>query len=155
MAKRLLAVLLLLTACDLPRDPEHTLETVEVSGMRVGVAPRAPWTAAGEEPSGVEADLVRAFARDLGTEVHWETGSEADILESIELGNLDLAIGGFTADNPWASRVSFIQPYYVLGDEQHVMAVPHGENAWIVRLERFLRSRLGEIPELLEEHTSA
>jgi len=155
MVKRaLVALALLLTACDLPRDPEHTLERVEVAGMRVGIAPRPPWAIGGEEPSGVEADLVRAFARDLGTDVRWESGSASDVLESIELGNLDLAIGGFTADNPWSSRVSFIQPYYVLGDDQHVMAVPHGENAWIVRLERFLRSRLGQIPRLLREHTS-
>ena len=154
MTKRLLAVLLLLSACDLPRDPEHTLERVEVAGIRVGVAPRPPWTIGGEEPSGVEADLVRAFARELGTDVRWETGSESDVLESIELGNLDLAIGGFTADSPWSSRVSFIQPYYVLGDDEHVMAIPHGENAWIVRLERFLRSRLGEISQLLQDHGS-
>ena len=156
MTKWLLAVLLLLTACDLPRDPEGTLERVEGSHMRVGVAESPPWTVIGNgEPAGVEVELVRELARQLDAEIEWVDGSEAEILESLEKGRLELAIAGFTADNPWASKVSFIQPYYTLGEDEHVMAVPHGENAWIVRVERFLRGQLPEIPGLLREHASA
>lgn len=155
MAARSVVVLaLLLTACGIPRDPEGTLERVQGSSMRVGIAEHDPWTSLRDGPSGIEVELVEAFARDLDAEIEWVEGAESEVLESIELGNLDLAIGGFTADDPWASRVSFIQPYYVLGENQHVMAVPHGENAWIVRLERFLRTRLDQMPELLQEHAS-
>ncbi len=120
--------------------------------MRVGVVERAPWTITEDDGdrSGVEVELIRGLAAELGTEIDWVDGPEAEILEAIELGNLDVAIGGFTADNPWSGRVSFIQPYFLLGEDQHVMAVPHGENAWIVKLERYLRSRLDEIPELLD-----
>ena len=144
-----------LTACDLPRDPEGTLERIEGSSMRVGVTDSPPWTIVTEgEPAGVEAELLRQLARDLDAEIEWVEGSESEILEDVEQGHLDVAIGGFTADNPWAKNVMFIQPYFTLGEDEHVMAVPHGENAWIVRLERFLRSRLGTIPDLLREHTS-
>lgn len=122
--------------------------------MRVGIAERDPWTSLRDGPSGIEVELVEAFARDLDAEIEWVQGAESELLERIEGDGLDLVIAGLTADNPWASRVSFIQPYFVLGDEQHVMAVPHGENAWIVRLERFLRSQLDQIPTLLEEHGS-
>src|SRR5687768_16386141 len=147
MAKRLVALLMLLASCGLPRDPEATLDRVQGGFMRVGIADSAPWTVAhGATRAGVEVELVTAFAETLDADIEWVNGPEAEILESIELGNLDLAIGGFTADNPWSSRVSFIQPYFVLGEDQHVMAVPHGENAWIVRLERFLRSQLDRIP---------
>ena len=148
-----IALALALPACDLPRDPEGTLERVQGKFMRVGIVERAPWTIVGEdgERSGIEVELIRSLAGELDTEIEWTDGPEAEILESIELGNLDLAIGGFTADNPWSSKVSFIQPYFTLGEDQHVMAVPHGENAWIVRVERYLRSRLDDIPDLFEE----
>lgn len=161
VVKRAVAFTLLLVSCGIPRDPEHTLERVQVSGLRVGVAERPPWTYQGRgavseaEYLGIEVDLVRTFADNLGTpQVIWERGSESDILESIELGNLDLAIGGFTADNPWSAEVTFIQPYFTLGEEEHVMAVPEGENAWIVRVERFLRSQLDRVPALLEKHST-
>ena len=154
--KRLLVLLMLLpAACGLPKDPKATLERVQGGYMEVGIVDAPPWASAeGETRSGVEVELIEEFARTLDADIQWEHGPEAEILESIELGNLDLAIGGFTADNPWSSRVSFIQPYFSLGEDKHVMAVPHGENAWIVRLERFLRSRLDRIPDLYEEAAS-
>jgi polar amino acid transport system substrate-binding protein len=156
MAKRLVVALtLVLGACGLPKDPDATLERVEGGFMRVGVSHHAPWTIVdGDARSGVEVELVRDLAETLDAEIQWVEAPEAQLMESIELGNLQLAIGGFTADNPWSSRVSFIQPYYILGEDQHVMAVPHGENAWIAKLERFLRSRLDRIPDLYEEAAS-
>jgi polar amino acid transport system substrate-binding protein len=151
MSRRPAALLLLvLVACGLPRDPEGTLDRVIGSSMRVGIVERSPWTILdAQDPAGVEVELVEGFARHLDAQIEWVRGPEADVLESIELGHLDLAIGGFTADNPWAGKVSFIQPYFILGEDQHVMAVPHGENALVVRLERYLRSRLPDIPGLL------
>jgi ABC-type amino acid transport substrate-binding protein len=144
-----------LTACGLPRDPDGTLERVEGSSMRVGITDSPPWTTlAQDEPAGVEPALIEELASELDAEIEWIEGSESEILEDIEEGHLDVAIGGFTADNPWSKKVTFIQPYFTLGEDQHVMAVPHGENAWIVRLERFLRSRLDTIPRLLREHAS-
>ena len=41
-----------------------------------------------------------------------------------------------------------------LPEEQHVMAVPLGENGWLVELERFLRSQRAEAKALLREETS-
>jgi polar amino acid transport system substrate-binding protein len=146
---------LALTACGLPRDPDGTLERVEGSSIRVGITDSPPWTTtAQEEPAGVEPALIEELASELDAEVEWVEGSESEILEDIEEGHLDVAIGGFTADNPWSKKVTFTQPYFTLGDDQHVMAVPHGENAWIVRVERFLRSRLDTIPGLLREHAA-
>jgi ABC-type amino acid transport substrate-binding protein len=151
----LLALAVALGACDLPRDPEGTLERVEGSSVRVGITESPPWTVITEgEPRGVEPALLEELARDLDAEIEWVDGSESEILEEIEEGHVDVAIGGFTADNPWSKKVTFIQPYFTLGKDEHVMAVPHGENAWIVRLERFLRSKLDTIPDLLREHSS-
>lgn len=38
-----------------------------------------------------------------------------------------------------------------LSETDHVMAVPHGENAWLVRLERFLLDHEDEVRGILEE----
>ena len=123
--------------------------------MSVGITESPPWTIVTDgEPGGVEPALLEELAHDLDAEIEWVEGSQSEILEDIEEGHLDVAIGGFTADDPWSKKVTFIQPYFTLGDDHHVMAVPHGENAWIVRLERFLRSRLDRIPGLLQESST-
>ena len=38
-----------------------------------------------------------------------------------------------------------------LNESDHVMAVPHGENAWLSAVERFLLEREDEIEAILEE----
>ena len=41
----------------------------------------------------------------------------------------------------------------VLSRDEHVMAVPQGENAWIMRLERFLRGNADGFAARLREHS--
>jgi polar amino acid transport system substrate-binding protein len=40
----------------------------------------------------------------------------------------------------------------VLHRDEHVMAVPQGENAWVMRLDRFLREHADETGARLREH---
>jgi polar amino acid transport system substrate-binding protein len=40
----------------------------------------------------------------------------------------------------------------VLQRRDHVVAVPQGENAWLMRIERFLRSETSDIGERLRAH---
>lgn len=154
-ARTLIVLTLLLTACGIPRDPEGTLERTQSSHIRVGIAEHQPWTILRDEPAGVEVELVEEFARELDADILWVEAPESEILKQVELGRLDLAIAGLTADNPWSAEVSFIQPYFTVGEDEHVMAVPHGENAWIFRLERFLRSQREDIPALLLKYAEA
>ena len=214
---------LFLSACDMPRDPENTLNDVTGGKMRVGVTHHEPWVVLGEgEPAGVEVELVKLFAEELDAEIEWVEGSESEIAGAMEVRALDLAIGGFTATNPASAEMSLSHPYLTtqtvvgvpassdveeditgvpvsvergsqaagllektdadvvlvediteaegaraldnfliddleledtgvrLEESDHVMAVPHGENAWLVRLERFLLTRVDEINEILE-----
>jgi polar amino acid transport system substrate-binding protein len=213
-----------LLGCDIPQDPDGTLDRVSGATMRVGVTEADPWvTLDGSEPSGgVEVELVRRFARDLDARVEWIDGSEEELVTAVKEGSLDLVIAGMTSKSRWEKDVALSRPYaestvvigvppgeavrndfdglrvaaergsteeallenktdalvepvdslaaadgpvaahdYVLDDlglepsevelekEQHVMALPLGENAWLVRLERFLLSREGEIQQLL------
>jgi polar amino acid transport system substrate-binding protein len=42
----------------------------------------------------------------------------------------------------------------VLHQDRRVWALPRGENGWLVRVERFLRSRKARIPQMLREETA-
>lgn len=146
---RLLAGLLILiglAACgSIPRDPDGTLEQVlDDRLLRVGASPaEGSVTFEGDHAGGREADLVIAFAEELGAEVSWTLGGEGELVDAMERGELDLIIGGLAADSPWADKVSLTRPYRESTEldgstVKHVMAVPLGENAMLVRLERFL-----------------
>jgi polar amino acid transport system substrate-binding protein len=210
--------LLLPAGCNLPRDPEGTLERVENGTMRVGVTEADPWiTLSGPEPAGLETELVRRFGRELGAEIEWVEGSEEALFEALELRELDLVIGGLSSTNPWSAMAAFTHPYVTtyatigvpdgseipddvareevavetgsdlaglvektdarpvevediaeasglaaveswalddlelqdseirLSETDHVMAVPLGENGWLVRLETWLLEHEAEI----------
>lgn len=137
-------------ACGIPRDPRGTLDRVRGGTMRVGVAERAPWVIlAGTEPTGVEPQLLRSFARALGARIAWTPGVESELMEALERGELDVVAGGLTRSTAWHERVALTRPYRTTntasgsGEDvsEHVMAVPPGENGWLGELETFLDAR--------------
>jgi polar amino acid transport system substrate-binding protein len=220
------ALLAVLTAgCGVPRDPESTLDRVTGGTLRVGITVSEPWTTLeGGRPGGVEVELVERFARELGSRVEWVDGSEADLIAALEVRELDLVVGGLTADTPWQAEAAITRSYattrvvvavpasrpvpddiaglrvavetgtdaagiledktdaipvrvpdvtqvkdsavaideWLLADldlrdtgvhlskAKHVMATPMGENAFLVRLERFLIAHQDEVPALLD-----
>jgi polar amino acid transport system substrate-binding protein len=223
-----LTILPLMGACDIPVDPEGTLERVRGGSMRVGITENPPWTSiAGNGPQGVEVELLEDLAAELGAEIEWVGGSHGALLEALEVRELDIVAGGFTTDDPWAQMVTFTQPYAeistivgvppgraplreiegvevttergrattalvrdaggvpvpvddlaraagpvaaeewqiesldlvptetVLDSAEHAMAVPLGENAWLVRLERFLSGRAASVDELIQDQVAA
>ncbi|MFD1718331.1 transporter substrate-binding domain-containing protein [Georgenia deserti] len=144
------ALLVALSGCGLtiPTDPDGTLDRVRGGTLRVGVSVNPPWTDLPEgtdaDPTGTEVELVEQFAADrLGAQVQWEPGGEEELVTALEHGEIDLLIGGLTARTPWADRIAATYRYTITEDahgtqEQHVMAVPMGENAFLVELEDFL-----------------
>lgn len=117
--------------------------------MRVGITHNPPWTIVDDQPAGVEVDLVERLADELGATVEWSEGSEEEIFGSLEKRDVDLVIGGITADNPFSALATFTTVYH----GKHVMAVPFGENGWLVTVEKFLVEQ-GDIASLLEKHGS-
>jgi len=74
-----LLVLLVLVGCGLPRDPAGTRARVEATTLRVGVVSHPPWADfSGGEPTGIEVELVNQLAREVGPQVEWRPGTEAD-----------------------------------------------------------------------------
>jgi polar amino acid transport system substrate-binding protein len=223
VAAALLGVLA--AGCGVPRDPESTLDRVTGGTLRAGITASEPWTTLeGGRPGGVEVELVERFAGELGARVEWVDGSEADLIAALEVRELDLVVGGLTADTPWQTKAAITRSYattrvvvavpasqpvpediaglrvavetgsdaagiledktdaipvrvpdvtqvtgsavaideWLLADldlrdtgvhlskAKHVMATPMGENAFLVRLERFLIAHQDEVPSLLD-----
>ena len=152
-----ISVLSFVVACGLPRDPESTLERVRGGTLRVGFVVDTPWvTESGKGAGGVEGVIAAELARGLGARIAWTHASETPLLTALHDGDLDLVIAGLTEESPWAAKASFTRPYYVdtitvnseRSEVPHVVAVPPGENAWQVHVERVLESRKDDLAAL-------
>jgi polar amino acid transport system substrate-binding protein len=219
---RHLALLLLapLIGCNLPRDPDDTLQRVQNGTLRAGLIQNPPWVVTNGSVAGVEVELVRRLAGQLGARVDWTPGSESELLMALRERDLDLVVGGLTSKDPWKKRVAFTRYFYtdsvvvsapigtdpaelrqtpvaveagspairylrkkgavplvtkdlstargavaaeawllarlgrpssgpVLLQAQHVVAVPPGENQWLMRVEKFLEEAKDTVPTLL------
>ncbi len=143
----LAAVLLISSAapsagCGIPRDPNDALANVRRNGvLRAGYTKHEPWVTDGAgAPAGPEADVVTAFAQSLGARVDWRNGSESQLFEALERFELDIVVGGLTADNPSAPTLGVTRPYVEVGKKQHIAAVAPGENRLLMEFERTLRA---------------
>lgn len=141
-------VFLTLVGCEMPRDPEGTLDRVRGGTLRVGVSENKPWTSwRGESPTGIEVDLVEELAAQLHATVEWKRDGESNLLEALHKHELDVVIGGLTDDTPWGDKIGISQPYYESQGRGQVLAVPPGENQWLLALETFLQSRRDKISQ--------
>jgi polar amino acid transport system substrate-binding protein len=110
-----LAGALALGGCQFPADPDGTLERVKGGTMRVGITHAPPWVeidSEGNPIGGIEVELAKRFARDVGVKrIEWIDGSEEELVNSAKEGSLDLVIGGITKKSRWKKDVAFTQPY--------------------------------------------
>jgi polar amino acid transport system substrate-binding protein len=119
----LITFLLITFACtNLPRDPKETLRQLQSRPVRVGLVEHPPWVVRnGSEPAGVEVDLMRNFASELGTTPDWHWGGEQEQLEALQHYQLDVVIGGFTDGTPWSKYIGLTSPYF---EETYRVAIP-------------------------------
>lgn len=128
--------------CGLPFDPRDTLERVHEGTLRVGAVESPPYlTRSGGAASGPEADLVLAIARAFGARVEWRWASHDHHLEALARFDLDLVAAGLTVDSPWNGRVGLTRAWHHEPGRDLVLAVPPGENAFLVAVERVILSR--------------
>lgn len=133
-------LVLVVATCNLPRDADGTLDRVQNGVIRVGLAHNPPWVVTSGTQAGFEPQLVAGLARQLNAKTAFVNGSETRLLESLHRRELDLVVGGFTDDSPWKGQVAFTKPYRKDPDGKgHVLALAPGENAWLVRVEKFLQ----------------
>jgi ABC-type amino acid transport substrate-binding protein len=82
--------------------------------MRVGVIDHPPWTTVTPNGAarGIEGALMAEVARELRARIEWVRAPESRLLRALQLGELDVVIGGLTDDSPWKGRVAFTKPIY-------------------------------------------
>lgn len=133
-----LALLAAASACDsIPKDAADTSERIETHGeVRTGII-----TNGGEDKAQLRA-FGAAVARSASAEpVYTEAGSEM-LLAELEKGNVDIVVGHLAKSSPWAKMVSFTSPWEAERPprDQEVIraAVRHGENRWLMQVERVI-----------------
>jgi len=81
--------------------------------MRVGLIENPPWVVrTSGEPAGVEVELIRNFASQLGTTAEWHWGGEQQQMEALQHYQLDLVIGGVTDRTPWSKYIGLTGSYF-------------------------------------------
>ena len=151
---------LAVTGCQFPRDVEGTLDRLAAGGtLRVGVTEHEPYVVLDDpRPTGVEVRLLEDFGRHLRAPLRFVRGSEEQLVEQLREGELDVVVGGITKRSPWKKEVAPTRVYATtherVGDkeitDEHVMLTRNGENAFLVRLERYLLDRKPAIRKALE-----
>lgn len=124
--------LFILASCHFPADPESTLNQVKNHVLHVGIAQ-------GARPQ--ERELIQEFAQSLHAEVEWHRGNLEDLYQDLEHYKVSVVIGGITDETPWKKRIGLTRPYEKDGKTKYVMAVPQGENGFLVELETFLHRK--------------
>ncbi len=140
-------LVVVLAACDrYPRDPEDTLQRVQGHELRIGIAPDPPLVELdpGQPPRGPQIALLQRWADTLDARIVWVEGAHDDLLKDLEAFRLHAVVGGLTPETPWKDRVGLTRPFYLRdshgGLRDRVLAVPPGENAWLMRFETFVQS---------------
>lgn len=142
LALALLSVSVLTACASVPADPQGTLERVTGGTLHAGASPSAGLVTDAEgRPTGPLVDLVEGFADDIDADVEWTVGSEEDLVNGLESGDLEVVAGGMTSDTPWMDRAGMTRGYPGIAGadgREIVLFVPLGENALLSALETYL-----------------
>jgi hypothetical protein len=130
-----------LAGCDLPRDPEETLETVQGQELRVGVL-KFGQNAEKDRP------IVERLATSLEAKLVYVEGDAHALFEDLKRGHLHLVIGGVPAATPFAKELGLSKPVGPLHgaheEEDRVLAVRPGENAFLLRVNEVIEAAKAE-----------
>ncbi|MGV3541463.1 MAG: transporter substrate-binding domain-containing protein [Rufibacter sp.] len=148
-------MLAVLAGCgQFPKDPNDTLAHVSGGTLKVGYSENLPWVVKGaQEPTGIEADLVKGFAQSINATVQWVPDTENELFQRLAKEELHLVIAGTTDDTPWKKKIAFTRPFAEVGKKKHVINVIKGENAFVVALEKYLHQQQSNLETRLRHES--
>jgi hypothetical protein len=130
-----------LVGCDLPRDPEETLETVQGQELRVGVLKFG-------QNADKDRPIVERLAASLEAKLVYVEADAHALFEDLKRGHLHLVIGGVPESTPFAKELGLSKPVGPLHgaheEEERVLAVRPGENAFLLRLNEVIETAKAE-----------
>jgi polar amino acid transport system substrate-binding protein len=132
-------VSLLAAGCDLPRDPEGTLEEVRGGSLRVGVLQGNRYA------EQVDRQIVGEIARRLQAQPAFSTAEAHTLFEMLHRGEIHIVIGGIPTNTPFGPDAGLSRPagplFQSAGDEDRVLAVRSGENAFL----KLVNEEIGDV----------
>ena len=130
-----------LAGCDLPRDPEKTLELVQGQELRVGVL-KFGQNAEEDRP------IVERLAANLGSKLVYVEGDAHALFEDLKRGHLHLVIGAVPESTPFQKELGLSKPVGQLHgaheEEDRVIAVRPGENAFLLKVNQAIETARAE-----------
>lgn len=139
----ILLTVLLVAGCDLPRDPEGTLDSVRGDVLHVGELP-------GHEVALREDKRIAVqLAERLDARIVGKSGETHDLIRELAEGEIDLLIGGLPASTPFVNEIGLSNvagPLPGVEGEDRVLAVRAGENKFLLEVNRAVRAARGEAP---------
>jgi len=92
--------------------------------LRVGITPVPPFVMTSEDGNweGISIDLWRNIAEELGLEYEFAEMSFDELLQGVESGTVDVAVGALTMTADREARFDFAHPFYQTGLS---IGVPH------------------------------
>jgi hypothetical protein len=129
-----------LAGCDLPRDPEETLEAVRGQELRVGVLKFG-------ENADKDRPIVERLATSLGSKPVYVEGDAHALFEDLKHGKLHLVIGGVPKSTPFEKELGLSKPagpLFGAHEEERVLAVRAGENAIVLRVNQAIETAKAE-----------
>lgn len=89
------------------------MSSIEGGTLYIGVTENPPWiTQQGQQPRGLEADLLNTFAETMNAYIEWHWGSENELLQALKHHQLDIVAGGLTSNTRINQLVATTRPYY-------------------------------------------
>lgn len=128
------SLLLLVAGCDLPKDPDGTLERVSGGALRVGVVP------GNDRAAAEDRRIVDALAQALRSRPVFQHADAHQLFHELEQGRLDLIVGGLPTNTPFSKNAGLTRkagPLMRPGSSQdRVLALPAGENGFLLAVNR-------------------
>ena len=131
----------ILAGCDLPRDPEQTLETVQGQELKVGVLKFG-------ENAEKDRPIIERLAASLDAKLTYVDGDAHVLFEDLKRGHLHLVIGGVPESTPFGRELGLSKAVGPLHgareEEKRVLAVRPGENAFLLRVNQAIEAAKAE-----------
>lgn len=128
----ILIMIVALGSCEsFPKDAEGTLNKISDHTVRIGKS---------TSTTDYDKQLMNGFAKDINAQVEWVEGDQIKLTELLSHHKIDMAIGGFTKEAPLKKEVAISKPYITQGDYEYVVAIPKGENALLMKLEKYIHN---------------
>lgn len=129
----------LVGGCDLPKDPEGTLQHVRGAVLHVGV------TGADGLTDREEQKAIERLAADLGAKIEYQSGELHRLADQLEHGEIEIIADQIPSDTPFSKHLGLSSPVseIVIGNKRKktVFAVRKGENGFLMAVERAIEAK--------------